>query len=175
MQGVTMIEVLVSMVVLSVGLLGTAGLQTTSLRSNHSAYMRSQATAIAYDLVDRMRSNPDGVAAGNYDDIDSTSLPADPACVDTANGCSAAQLAAHDIRDWSLNALPALPGATGTVVVDDMGTAADDSDDVFVATVNWTDQGVYVDKNEIEGLSGAELQALIDSRRNKSLTIRFQL
>jgi type IV pilus assembly protein PilV len=175
MQGVTMIEVLVSMLVLSLGLLGVAGLQNTSLRSNQSAYFRSQATAIASDIMDRMRSNPDGVANGHYDAIDSANLPNDPACIDTANGCNAADLAAHDARDWALNVLSVLPTATGTVVVDNMGTAGDASDDVFIVTVNWSDLSEHVSKVEAAGLSASEVKDLAEARKSKSLTVRFQV
>ena len=57
-RGATLIEVLVAVVVLSIGLLGLAGLQMTGLQTNHSAYLRSQATLLAYDLTDRIRANP---------------------------------------------------------------------------------------------------------------------
>lgn len=67
-RGASLIEVLVAVVVLSLGLLGLAGLQMTSLRSNHSAYLRSQATLLAYDLTDRMRADCSGMGAGRYAD-----------------------------------------------------------------------------------------------------------
>ena len=55
--GFTLIEVLIAMIILAVGLLGLAGLQATSLRNNQSAYNRSVATQLAYDIADRMRAN----------------------------------------------------------------------------------------------------------------------
>jgi type IV pilus assembly protein PilV len=55
--GFTLIEVLVAMVVLTVGLLGLAGLQATSLKNSQNAYYRSVATQLAYDMADRMRAN----------------------------------------------------------------------------------------------------------------------
>jgi type IV pilus assembly protein PilV len=61
-----MTEVLVAVFVLSVGLLGVAGLQLTSLRSNHAAAMRSQATFLAYDIIDRMRANRTAALNGGY-------------------------------------------------------------------------------------------------------------
>ena len=61
--GFTLIEVLIAMLVLAVGLLGLAGLQATSLRNNQSAYNRSQATQLAYDIADRMRANSAGIAS----------------------------------------------------------------------------------------------------------------
>lgn len=65
--GFTMLEVLVAMVVLSIGLLGLAGLQATGLRANHSAYLRSQASFLAYDILDIMRTDRAGSQSGNYD------------------------------------------------------------------------------------------------------------
>ena len=56
-RGLTLIEVLVTLVLISVGLLGVAALQLTSLRSNQDAYVRSQASALAADILDRMRAN----------------------------------------------------------------------------------------------------------------------
>ncbi|MCK0506285.1 type IV pilus modification protein PilV [Aromatoleum anaerobium] len=92
-RGATLIEVLVAVVVLSIGLLGLAGLQMTSLQSNHSAYMRSQASLLAYDLSDRMRANCEGVRGDAY-----------------ADGSSG------DRADWDASVVQLLgPGAQGTL------------------------------------------------------------
>jgi len=56
-RGMTLIEVLVSLIVISVGLLGVAALQTVSLRNSQGSYLRTQATALADDMIDRMRAN----------------------------------------------------------------------------------------------------------------------
>jgi type IV pilus assembly protein PilV len=61
-QGFTLLEVLIALLVLSIGLLGLAALQTTGLRSNQMATMRTLATQLAYDMTDRMRANPAGLA-----------------------------------------------------------------------------------------------------------------
>ncbi|MDH5325357.1 MAG: type IV pilus modification protein PilV [Gammaproteobacteria bacterium] len=142
-KGATMVEVLVSLLILSLGLLGVAGLQTTGLRSNQSAYLRSQATHIASDMADRMRANLPAVDAGNYDNVNSNSVPADPGCIKSATGCTSTQLAQHDIREWSLTSKNALPLFVGTVSKDGMSTA-EASDDVYVITVRWND---VADKN----------------------------
>jgi len=65
-HGFTLLEVLIALLILSIGLLGLAALQTTGLRSNQMASMRTLATEAAYDITDRMRANPVGVAAGDY-------------------------------------------------------------------------------------------------------------
>jgi type IV pilus modification protein PilV len=57
-QGFTLIEVLVTVIIMAIGLLGVAGLQLAGMRSNHSAFLRTQATIAAYDLIDRMRADP---------------------------------------------------------------------------------------------------------------------
>jgi type IV pilus assembly protein PilV len=66
-QGFTMIEVLVALVILSVGLIGLAALQTGGLRNNNSAVIRSQAVLAAEDILDRMRANRTGALGENYD------------------------------------------------------------------------------------------------------------
>lgn len=61
--GFSLLEVLIAIVVTSIGLLGLAAMQATGLRNNHSAYHRSQATVLAYDIADRMRSNAISMAS----------------------------------------------------------------------------------------------------------------
>ncbi len=65
-RGFSLVEVLVAVVLLSIGLLGLAKLQFWGVRHTGSAYFRTQATQIANEMVERMRANPVGVAAGYY-------------------------------------------------------------------------------------------------------------
>jgi type IV pilus modification protein PilV len=57
-QGLTIIELLISLIIITIGLLGLAGLQLSSARGNHGAYQRSQASLLAQDLIERIRVNP---------------------------------------------------------------------------------------------------------------------
>ena len=66
-HGLTLIEVLVTMVLLGVGLLGLAGLQLRGMQVNQGSTFRSQAAFLAEDLADRMRADRANVVAGNYD------------------------------------------------------------------------------------------------------------
>jgi type IV pilus assembly protein PilV len=66
-RGVTLIEVLVTLLLISVGLLGVAALQLTSLRANKDAYVRAQAVTLAADILDRMRANTAAFRSGKYD------------------------------------------------------------------------------------------------------------
>ena len=105
--GATLIEVLVAVLVLSIGLLGLAGLQVTSLQSNHSAYYRSQATLLAYDIADRMRANR-AVALGSADYV--TNFP-----TSSSSNTVSGSRAARDKAEWLNRLALALPEGTGKV------------------------------------------------------------
>lgn len=67
-HGSSLLEVLIAIVVISAGLLGLAGLQLAAVQSSHSAYQRSQATLLAYDMIDRMRTMRTATEAGRFDE-----------------------------------------------------------------------------------------------------------
>ena len=120
--GFTIVEVLVSLVILSIGLLGIAKLVLYSAHSNDSAYLRSQATQLAYEILDNMRANPAAAAAGNYN-TPLAAAASNPgfSCLN-ANCPSAANLALYDVYVWKsrLAAGPtggALPSGEGSVTV----------------------------------------------------------
>ena len=113
-RGFTLLEVLIAVVVLSIGLLGIASLQAFGQRSNHSAYLRSQATALAYDMIDRIRANTAGLLNGNYNAIDTTAGPySNPGCDSIT--CSSSQMAQYDMYDWQQELATQLPAGNGKV------------------------------------------------------------
>lgn len=65
-RGMTLIEVLVTLLLVSVGLLGVAALQLASLKNNQEAYVRSQASVLAGDILDRIRANANAFRDGEY-------------------------------------------------------------------------------------------------------------
>jgi len=140
-SGFTLLEVMVAIVVLSLGLLGLAGLQAASLRNNQTAYYRGIATQQAYDMADRIRANLAGVRAGNYSNLDSTT-PANPGCFTT--GCSAANMAVTDHSQWNTVNAALLPNGVGTVRCADgaagAGCIAATGNWVFNITVSWTER-----------------------------------
>lgn len=135
-RGFTLLEVLVAMVVLSVGLLGLSGLQTTGLRNNHGAFLRSQATLVAHDVIDRMRANRDSAIAGNYD-IDYAS---DPVSVNCTSNCPALQVAQMDVKGWR-DYVARLPGGESELDVD--------ADGIAEVKVRWSDARGGADKQEL--------------------------
>ena len=62
-----MIEVLIALLILAIGLLGMAHMQASGMRSTHGAYLRTQATFLAGDILDSMRANVTAARAGSYD------------------------------------------------------------------------------------------------------------
>jgi len=113
-RGFTLLEILVAIVVLSIGLLGLAGLQAVSLNNNQIAYYRSIATQQAYDMADRMRANQVGVRNGNYNNLSGTP-PSDPACINTTGGCTPLQVATTDFAQWRTANGTLLPTGGGAV------------------------------------------------------------
>jgi type IV pilus assembly protein PilV len=125
-SGFTLLEVLIAVLVLSIGLLGLAGLQITSLKFNHSAYMRTAATNLAYDMADRMRVNRGQALTGAYDGVD---FPDPPLACDptlTPDGS-----AAQDILTWRHALICTLPSGTGKIERED--------DNLVTITVRWDD------------------------------------
>lgn len=66
-RGFSMIEVLIAVLILAIGLLGMAHMQASGMRSTHGAYLRTQATFLAGDILDSMRANVTPARAGSYD------------------------------------------------------------------------------------------------------------
>jgi type IV pilus assembly protein PilV len=126
--GFTLLEVLIAVLILSIGLLGLASLQANGLRSNFSSYARSQAVILANDMADRIRANPVQAAApiGAYNNIAATT--GDPGCL--LADCTPAQMVSHDIATWYTNLQNTLPQGSGTIVGN--GT-------VFTISVMWDD------------------------------------
>lgn len=113
-HGATLIEVLISLLILAVGLLGMAGLQTVSLRNTQSAYLRTQATVLSGDIVERIRANLQGVEAGSYHNNPGT---VEDSC-NTIDGCSTVAMAGNDIAEWKTALAINLPAGAGTVCTD---------------------------------------------------------
>ena len=124
--GFAMLEVLISILVIAFGLLGLAGLQGFSIRNNHNAYLRGQATLFAYDIADRIRANRRGFDNGNYSLGTAVGNYSLGTVVDTAachpsgtpSGCSTGEMAGYDLFTWG-QTLRQLPSGQGVVCIDD--------------------------------------------------------
>lgn len=128
--GFTLLEVMVTVFIMAIGLLGLAALQLSSLSYNQSAYLRSQAVAEAYNMLDRMRANrPAAVAAGYVLPLADAppALDSPPTIVQT------------DLNQW-IGSIGQLPSGDGSVAcLLDTGGTPDCSLGVQVM-VQWNDQ-----------------------------------
>ncbi|HEX7048560.1 MAG TPA: type IV pilus modification protein PilV [Gammaproteobacteria bacterium] len=138
-RGFTLIEVLIAVVVLSVGMLGVAALLINSLQSSGSAILRTRAVTFAEDMADRIRANS---AAGASYVVDLAGMGANNNCTDTANtvaaNCTSAALAMHDIFLWkTLLAAPqtGLPNGQASITRAAAGTISQ-----YTITVQWSEQ-----------------------------------
>jgi len=134
-SGVTLLEVLIALLVLSIGLLGHAKLQLFGVRANTNAYLRTQATALAHDFAERLRANRDAASAGVYAGIDYAGIDctkAPPVCYDRpgedARNCSADEIAEADAFEWVCQVGQLLPDS-GISVAQDGG--------FYTTTVRW--------------------------------------
>ncbi len=108
-----MLEVLIAVLVFSLGMIGLAGLLIFAIQSNHVAYLRTQATFLAHGMAARMGANPAGLWNGDYN-ITAIKAPGTPVPPCTS-GCTPAALATHDIEAWSQQVHTFLPQARGNI------------------------------------------------------------
>lgn len=101
-RGFSLVEVLIALIIMSVGMLGIAGLYVQSMQAGRTSMLRHHAVTLAGDIADRIRANPTAGAA--Y-----AGAGADNNCVAQGVNCSVAQMAAHDIFLWRAQAAQFLP------------------------------------------------------------------
>jgi type IV pilus assembly protein PilV len=123
-RGFTLLEVLVALTILSIGLLGIAGLMMVSLKNNQSAVYRSQAAWLAYDIVDRMRANrglalPAAGASPYSYTISSTAVPGAGVAHDDLDAWKTAVTGALTSGGGSVAVVPATGVTTVTIQWDD--------------------------------------------------------
>ena len=138
-RGVGMIEVVIALLIFSIGVLGFAALQMTALTQSNDANHRTIAVLIAQDAVERMQANP-GEQATYLDDEDwptgvyGANPPGDCVNVTEANRCSSEDMARLDMADLAWMAANQLPG--GRIIADEC-TFNTDMDCVIVS---WEEQ-----------------------------------
>ena len=134
-KGFTLMEVLVALVILSIGLLGVAGMQINGMKGNHNAFLRSQALQYAYEMLDMMRANRTAATSATYTSNYTIAADKNPA-TELKTGVALA-----DLQEWrrgldgTANAASGLPGGTGAIAV----TANADNTWTVNISVAWTE------------------------------------
>jgi len=138
-RGFTLLEALVTIVVVSIGLLGILGLQTVSIANTQSSSARSNATVAADNLADRMRVNFVGARDGDYDGIDHPAAgdgDGPPACTPNKT-CNPANMAARDAWEWDNRLGESLPNGRGRV---DCEESVDGECVSYLISVLWSER-----------------------------------
>ncbi len=146
-HGFTLLEVLITLVVFSVGLLGIAGLQMTGMKQTHNSHLRSLATTQAMDMADRMRANMEGVENGDYDKVYANCN----ANCETGE-CDAAKMAEFDVCEWAKETVAALPSGAARVCLDatpaptsaatdwSTGFECSGTGNIYAVKIQWTER-----------------------------------
>ncbi len=135
-KGAGMMEVLIALLVLSIGILGLATLQSIGLKYNHQSYQRTQAILQIYDMADRIRSNVPGKISA-YDSMASAGPAPTTLSVDctVAPPCTSAQRATYDYDSWRQSLAANLgPAARGSVLRQNAL--------IHVIRVNWNENDI---------------------------------
>ena len=102
-QGFSLLEVLIALLVLTVGLLGLANLQGQSISSSYNAHLRTQATSLARSMIDRMRANRVQAMTTTDYHANFTALPPTITKDCSSEDCNAAEMASFDLKEWKCN------------------------------------------------------------------------
>jgi type IV pilus assembly protein PilV len=117
-QGTSLAEVLVTMLLLAIGLLGVAGMHVVGLKNTMNANLRTQASILAYDIADRMRANRPN--AFDYQISLDSGIPE-----------TSSVILDIDLHEWKTALAASLPGGDGAVVLDG---------DRFLVTIQWVER-----------------------------------
>lgn len=114
-RGVALLEVLIALVISSVGLLGMALLQVNAMQHTHQGVMHSNSTYLLSDMADRIRANSEVADSGDYDLAFGAAVAAGKNCESVV--CTEAEMADYDLEQWELYLQRVLPGGDGFVSV----------------------------------------------------------
>lgn len=163
-RGFTLLEVLIAIVIFSIGLFGIAGLQASGMRYTQASQLRLVAVAQAETIADRMRANPAGLVEGHYNLVGATLGGNMPTallknCLTTS--CDRRELAIFDLVTWNAPTVgnatrgsnnDVLPGGTGAVCIDSTpedgkstGWACDNIGAIYVIKVQWIERSTGED------------------------------
>jgi len=128
-SGFSLVEVLIALVIMSVGMLGIAGLYVESMQAGRTSSFRHNAVTIASDVADRIRANPIG-------GVDYEGVRGNNNCVLGNVDCNPQQMAANDIDLWLTQADETLPEGDVTITFDNTVNPP-----TYVIEVSWDEAG----------------------------------
>ncbi len=154
-SGFTLLEVMVALVIFSIGMLGLAGIQAEGIQSNNTAYLRTIAMQHAYNISDLIRANTDdaGNVDSTFDNVTSSVGSAPTSCIQAATGgapdCTTSQMAAFDLYHWKKQIQDTLPSGRATIV---------NNGGVYEITIMWDEDGTGATGENCSGNSATDLK-----------------
>lgn len=155
--GFTLLEVMIAMVVFSVGMLGLAGIQGIALQSNNTAYMRTIAMQQSYNMADILRASADfqGAIDSTFDSVSTTIGSTPTACIlnslSNTLSCSTSDMADSDIFHWQTRLAKELPSGRATI-------SKDATTKVYTITIMWDEKHSGVTGEGCSGDSNTDLK-----------------
>lgn len=145
MSGFTLVEVMVAVLIISIGMLGVARLVLAAVTANDSAYFRTQAAAFAYSILDQMRANRAAASTSpgykvSYSTYSAPGATVGSNCLGPGNNCSPTAMAQYDLYEWQQQLSAALPGGQGQII---MNFPAGSGQVTATITVKWDDTLAY--------------------------------
>ena len=125
----SLVEVLIALVIMSLGMLGIAGLYVQTMQAGRSSLLRHHAVTLAGDVADRIRANPKAGIAYQGEATDDN-------CVSNVANCDEIAMAGQDIFLWSQQAIDTLPAGAVNIAYDDSSVAP-----LYTITVSWSEPG----------------------------------
>jgi type IV pilus assembly protein PilV len=129
LRGFSLVEVLIALVIMSVGMLGIAGLYVQTMQAGRTSMLRHHAVTLAGDVADRIRANPRAAIAYEGPGLNGS-------CVSGVVNCDEVAMAGHDIMLWQQQAVDTLPSGGVEITFDDTGTPP-----LYTIDVTWTEPG----------------------------------
>ncbi len=155
-RGFSMLETLVTLLIITLWLLGTAGVQSSSLRLNKAAQYRTYAILLATDISERMESNKASAVNGGYNFTLAAGGTPPSASDCTQMKCNANQLASYDLQDWATRAQGLLPNVA-------LSVSADASTPInYTINIQWSDRAPNVATGSTETLSYTTVKSLFN-------------
>ena len=146
-RGFSMLEILITLVIVAIALLGTAGLQVYAMRVNKGGQFRTQAIFLASGIAERMEANKAGAVAGNY--VATSTAPATMGTDCETAACDSTNLASYDLKKWEdsiVDPLSPLPGVSWQICIDADSDSVCDTPQTpanpinYRIVISWTDR-----------------------------------
>ena len=139
-----MLEILITLTIIAIALLGTAGLQMYAIRIGQSGQFRTQAVFLASDIAERMEANRMAAVNGNYV-VGATNTPSVATSDCRATPCNEISLAAFDISQWENTIISMLPQPSWEITQTTPGNPS-----IYTIRISWADRSsVSTSRGEI--------------------------